>query len=84
MTAFTLIVSLYRIVSGFDNVSKALSNGILSKSRLADWQFPDKSSWGKDFKTSLSLETNLTNGINVFYFFFKISDISLHTFIASV
>ena len=37
----------------------ALSNRILSKSRLTDWQFADKSSWGKDFKISLSFDTNL-------------------------
>ena len=55
MTAFTLIVSL----SGFHNIPKALSNGILSKSRLTDWQMADKSSWGKDFKTFLSFDTNL-------------------------
>ena len=55
MTAFTLILSL----SGFYNVHKALSNGILSKSRLTDWQFADKSSWSKDFKISLPFDTNL-------------------------
>ena len=35
MTAFTLIV----LLPGFRNIPKALSNGILSKSRLTDWQF---------------------------------------------
>ena len=45
MTAFTLIASLF----GFCYIPKALSNGILSKSRLTDWQFADKSSRGKDF-----------------------------------
>ena len=54
MTAFTLIVSL----SGFRNIPKALSSKILSKSRLTDWQFADKSSWGKDFKISLSFDIN--------------------------
>ena len=42
MTAFTLIVSF----SWFHNIPKVPSNGILSKSRLTDWQFGDKSSWG--------------------------------------
>ena len=42
VTAFTLTVSL----SWFHNIPKALSNGILSKSRLTDWQFGGKSSWG--------------------------------------
>ena len=37
MTAFTLILSL----SGFHNIPKVLPNGILSKSRLTDWQFAD-------------------------------------------
>ena len=46
MTAFTLIL----LLSGFRNISKALSNEILSKSRLTDWQFADKSSWAKDLK----------------------------------
>ena len=41
-TAFTLIV----LLSGFHNIPKAFSNGILSKSRLTDWQFADKSFWG--------------------------------------
>ena len=41
MIAFTLIVSLF----GFCNIPKALSTGILSKSRLTDWQFADK--WDK-------------------------------------
>ena len=55
MTVFTLIVSL----SGFHNVPKAHCNGIFSKSTLTDWQFADKSSWGKDFKISVSFDTNL-------------------------
>ena len=53
----------------------------LSKSRLIDWQFADKSSWGKDFKISLSFDTNLVKWNPPF---FKISDIFLHVFIASV
>ena len=40
MTAFTLIVWL----SGFHNIPKALSNGILPKHRLTDRQFAHKSS----------------------------------------
>ena len=71
MTAFTLIVSL----SGFQNIPKAPSNGILSMSRLKDWQFADKSSWGKDFKISLSFHMNLVKWNPLF---FKISDIPLH------
>ena len=63
MTAFTLIVSL----SGFHNIPKALSNGILSKSRLTDWQLADKSSWGKDFKISLSFTTNLVKMESPFF-----------------
>ena len=35
VTAFTLIL----LLSGFHNIPKALSDGILSKSRLTDWQF---------------------------------------------
>ena len=73
MTAFTLIVSL----SVFHNIPKALSNEILS--RLTDWQFADNSSWSKDFKISLSFDTNLVKWNPPFY---KISDISLHVFIA--
>ena len=72
MTAFPLIVSF---------IPKALSNGILSKSRITDWQFADKSSWGKDFKISLSFDTYLVKWNPPF---FKILDISLHVFIASV
>ena len=55
MTVFTLIVSLSR----FRNIPKALSSRILSKSRLTDWEFADKPSWGKDFKISLPFDTNL-------------------------
>ena len=77
MIAFTLIVSLF----GFHNIPKALSNGILSKSRLTDWQFADKSFWDKDFEISLSFDTNLVKWNPPF---FKILDISLHIFTASV
>ena len=77
MTAFTLIV----LLPGFRNIPKALSNGILSKSRLTDWQFAYKSSWGKDFKISLSFDTNLVKWNPPF---FTISDISSHIFIASI
>ena len=55
--AFTLIVSLF----GFHNIPKALPNRILSKSRLTDWQFDDKSSWGKDFKISLNVHFIIFN-----------------------
>ena len=40
MTAITLTALLF----GFHNIPKALSDGILSKSMLADWQFADRSS----------------------------------------
>ena len=76
MTAFALIV----LLSGLHNILKALSNRILSKSRLTDQQFADKSTWGKDFKISQSFDTNLVRWNPLF---FKISDISLPIFLAS-
>ena len=77
MTAFALTA----LLSGLHNIPKALSNGILSQSRLTFWQFADNSAWGKDFKTSLSFDTNLVKWNPPFL---KILDISLHIFIASV
>ena len=77
MIAFTLIV----LLSALHNIPKILSNGILSRSRLTDWQFADKSSWGQDFKISLSFDKNLDEWNPPF---FKISDISFHIFITSV
>ena len=77
IAAFTLIV----LLSEFYSIPKALSNGILSKSRLTDWQFADKPSWGKYFKIFLSFDTNFVKWNPTF---FKISNISLHIFIASV
>ena len=54
MTAFTLIVSLI----GFSTIYlKVFLTGF--KSRLTDWLFADKSSWGEGFKISLSFDTNL-------------------------
>ena len=55
LTTFTLIASL----SWFHNIPKVLSKGILSISRLTDWQFADRSSWDKYFKISLSFDSNL-------------------------
>ena len=63
MTGFTLIV----LLSGFHNIPKALSNGILSKSRFTDWQFTDKSSWGIDFKISQSFDSNLVKWNPLFF-----------------
>ena len=63
MTGFTLIV----LLSGFHNIPKALSNGILSKSRFTDRQFTDKSSWGIDFKISQSFDSNLVKWNSLFF-----------------
>ena len=56
--------------------------------RLTNWQFADKSSWGKDIKKKLKIlkisllfDTNLGKWNSLI---FKIWDISLHIFIASV
>ena len=53
------MTALIASLSGFRNIPKPVSNGILSKSRLTNWKFVNKSSWRKDFKISLWFDINL-------------------------